>query len=258
MVRRIGDEIIGNLDEDGYLRAEVDEIARRCGVDGRATSRRCSPWSRASTPPAWPRAPCRSASSSSCAPIPPPIPLAIEIVEEHFDALSKRRYPDIARALKRPLDRVMEAIEEIMALEPKPGRQLRDERHALHRAGRGRAEGGRRVHRGAQRGGHSAPAGERPLPVAAARLRRRGQAVRGAEAALGHVAHQERGPAPAHPAQGDPVHREVPAGLPGPGHRPPAAPSPCATWARTSACTSPPSAGSPPTSTWRRPRGSSS
>ncbi|MBI3638082.1 MAG: RNA polymerase sigma-54 factor, partial [Candidatus Rokubacteria bacterium] len=30
LVRRIGSEIIGNLDEDGYLRAEPGEIAERC------------------------------------------------------------------------------------------------------------------------------------------------------------------------------------------------------------------------------------
>ncbi len=30
LVRRIGNEIIGNLDEDGYLRAELGEIAERC------------------------------------------------------------------------------------------------------------------------------------------------------------------------------------------------------------------------------------
>src|SRR5262247_1841937 len=30
--RRIGAEIIGNLDEDGYLRAELEEIAQRCSV----------------------------------------------------------------------------------------------------------------------------------------------------------------------------------------------------------------------------------
>src|SRR5262245_8563452 len=30
LVRRIGSEIIGNLDEDGYLRAELSEIATRC------------------------------------------------------------------------------------------------------------------------------------------------------------------------------------------------------------------------------------
>src|SRR4029450_6308878 len=34
------------------------------------------------------------------------------------------RYPDIARALKLPLDRVMESIEEIQSLEPKPGRRF--------------------------------------------------------------------------------------------------------------------------------------
>src|SRR5262245_53391322 len=33
VVRRIGTEIIGNLDEDGYLRAELSEIADRCKVD---------------------------------------------------------------------------------------------------------------------------------------------------------------------------------------------------------------------------------
>src|SRR5438128_11849559 len=32
VVRRIGEEIIGNLDEDGYLRAGIDEIATRCSA----------------------------------------------------------------------------------------------------------------------------------------------------------------------------------------------------------------------------------
>src|SRR5947207_2380108 len=32
VVRKIGAEIIGNLDEDGYLRAELGEIAARCEV----------------------------------------------------------------------------------------------------------------------------------------------------------------------------------------------------------------------------------
>src|SRR4030095_7421390 len=32
LIRRIGAEIIGNLDEDGYLRAELSELATRCGV----------------------------------------------------------------------------------------------------------------------------------------------------------------------------------------------------------------------------------
>ncbi len=35
-----------------------------------------------------------------------------------------RRYQDIARAVKLPLDRIMESVEEIMGLEPKPGRRF--------------------------------------------------------------------------------------------------------------------------------------
>src|SRR5688500_2796795 len=33
ILRRIGTEIIGNLDDDGYLRADNSEIAQRCGVE---------------------------------------------------------------------------------------------------------------------------------------------------------------------------------------------------------------------------------
>jgi RNA polymerase sigma-54 factor len=55
---------------------------------------------------------------------PNPDPVSVEIVQDHFDELSRRRYPDIARALKLPLDRVMESVEEIMGLEPKPGRRF--------------------------------------------------------------------------------------------------------------------------------------
>ena len=121
--RRIGEEIIGNLDEDGYLRANVEEIAARCEVE-KADVEQVLALVQSFDPLG-----VAARSLSECLLLqlradPTPDPLSIEIVEEHFDALSKRRYADIARALKRPLDRVMEAIEEIMALEPKPGRRF--------------------------------------------------------------------------------------------------------------------------------------
>ncbi len=55
---------------------------------------------------------------------PLPDPVSVEIIEVHFEDLSRRRYPDIARAMKLALDRIMESVEEIMALEPKPGRRF--------------------------------------------------------------------------------------------------------------------------------------
>jgi RNA polymerase sigma-54 factor len=121
LLRRIGAEIIGNLDEDGYLRAELAEIADRCPttVDqvekGLALLQTFDP------------AGVAARDIQECLLLqlrrdPNPDPVTVEIVEQHFDDLSRRRYPEIARALKLPIDRIMESVEEIMGLEPKPGR----------------------------------------------------------------------------------------------------------------------------------------
>ena len=73
--------------------------------------------------------------------------------------------------------------------------------------------------------------------------RRREAPVRGAgvhqgEDALGDLADQEPRSAPAHHLQGGGVDRAPAARLPRPRHRPPASRWSCATWPRTSACTS--------------------
>src|SRR5215475_9122894 len=69
----IGEAIIGNLDDDGYLRAEVDEIATGMGVSADEVEKVLRS-SRDSIPRAWLHAACRSASSSSSRPIASPIP----------------------------------------------------------------------------------------------------------------------------------------------------------------------------------------
>jgi RNA polymerase sigma-54 factor len=122
-IRRIGAEIIGNLDEDGYLRAELVEIAERCRV-GVEDVERVLALVQGFDPPG-----VAARSIQECLLIqlridPDPDPVSVEIIEQHFDDLTRRRYPDIARALKLPLDRVMESVEEIMGLEPKPGRRF--------------------------------------------------------------------------------------------------------------------------------------
>jgi len=122
-IRRIGTEIIGNLDEDGYLRAEVSEIADRCQASADEVEKVLA-LVQAFDPPG-----VAARSIQECLLIqlksdPNPDPVSVEIVEQYFDDLTKRRYPDIARALKLSLDRVMESVEEIMSLEPKPGRRF--------------------------------------------------------------------------------------------------------------------------------------
>jgi len=122
-VRHIGAEIIGNLDEDGYLRAELSEIATRCGVSADKVEPVLT------MVQAFDPTGVAARSIQECLLIqlksdPNPDPVSVEIVEEYFEDLTRRRYPDIARALRLPLDRVMESVEEIMGLEPKPGRRF--------------------------------------------------------------------------------------------------------------------------------------
>src|SRR5262245_16186118 len=92
-VRRIGEEIIGNLDEDGYLRAELTEIAERCKATVEDVERVLT-MVQGFDPPG-----VAARSIQECLLIqlktdPNPDPVSVEIVEEHFDDLTRRRYPD--------------------------------------------------------------------------------------------------------------------------------------------------------------------
>src|SRR6266849_414416 len=122
-VRRIGGQIIGNLDEDGYLRAELEEIAQRCGATAEEVARVLA-LVQGFDPPGVAARSIQECLLLQLKRDPLPDPVSVEIIEVHFDDLSRRRYADIARAMKLPLDRVMESVEEIMGLEPKPGRRF--------------------------------------------------------------------------------------------------------------------------------------
>ena len=122
-VRRIGNEIIGNLDEDGYLRAEIDELAQRCGASADQINKVLE-LVQSFDPPGVAARNIQECLLLQLKRDPLPDPVSVEIIESHFDDLSRRRYQDIARAMKLSLDRIMESVEEIMGLEPKPGRRF--------------------------------------------------------------------------------------------------------------------------------------
>jgi RNA polymerase sigma-54 factor len=119
----IGMAIIGNLDENGYLRADVAEVAAGTGRPVEDVERVL-----ALVQGFDPRG-VAARSIQECLLLqltidPDPDPVSVEIIERYFDELSRRRYADIARAMKLSLERIMESIDEIQALEPKPGRQF--------------------------------------------------------------------------------------------------------------------------------------
>jgi RNA polymerase sigma-54 factor len=125
-VHAAADEIIGNLDDDGYLRATLDEIAEKRGLSLSVVELALTivqgfdPTGVA----ARDLRECLLIQLRDPAREHPANPLAVEILDQHFDALQRCKYPEIARGLKVEQERVVEAVHEIATLEPKPGRRF--------------------------------------------------------------------------------------------------------------------------------------
>ena len=122
-IRAVGVAIIGNIDDDGYLRSEVSDIAQGTGASLEEVEKVLALVQSFDPPGIAARSPQECLLIQLRAD-PMPDPVAVEIVEHHFEALERLRYPEIAKALKLPLERIMEAVEEIQTLEPKPGRRF--------------------------------------------------------------------------------------------------------------------------------------
>jgi RNA polymerase sigma-54 factor len=129
--RRVAAEIIGNLDEDGYFKATLEEIAEITGY----------------TPPGVEKVlrivqdfdPTGVASRNlqECL-LKQVEQLGMEeslieaILRHHIAELETRKYPAIAKALEVPLDEVLGAAKIISGLDPRPGRPFgQDEVHYI-------------------------------------------------------------------------------------------------------------------------------
>ena len=119
--RPMAEMLIGNIDDYGYLKATVDELAVATGQPseqivevlkviqsfdpagvGARDLRECLMLQLE-----------RSGQQNT---------LEYRIVSDYMDALGKRRIPEIARGTNREVDEVQEALERIARLEPRPGR----------------------------------------------------------------------------------------------------------------------------------------
>ncbi len=119
-------EIIGNLDDAGYLHAELDEICAATSVTEETASRALQRVQQ------FDPAGVASRNLQEC------LLLQLErmemgdslsatILRDHIDDLEGRKYPVIARALKVPLDEVLAAAKVISELDPRPGRAYNQE-----------------------------------------------------------------------------------------------------------------------------------
>jgi RNA polymerase sigma-54 factor len=117
----LGELIIGNLDERGFLSVPLEDIAQEAGVE---TERVEDALSQVQTlEPAGIAA--RNVIESlliQLRNLPERNALAESIVEHHFEALERRQFDKITKAEKAPREAVLAAVTAISSLDPFPGR----------------------------------------------------------------------------------------------------------------------------------------
>ncbi len=117
---KIGEFIIGNLDPDGFLDISAEEIANLLSVDEDRVARVLA-IIKTLEPPGVGARDLRECLLIQLSQAKREDSLPWLIVRDHFDDLLQRRYPDLARKLKRSVKEVQVAAQEIGRLDPRPG-----------------------------------------------------------------------------------------------------------------------------------------
>ncbi|MFH1262651.1 MAG: RNA polymerase factor sigma-54 [Pseudomonadota bacterium] len=123
--QKVAEVILGNLDEDGYLRATAEELASklRCTEDEvehvLARIQELDPIGVG----ARDLRECLLIQTKQL----PNDSLVRRIIQDHLSDLERKNYPAIAKATDSDMETVIVAVKAVSALEPKPGRQFYDE-----------------------------------------------------------------------------------------------------------------------------------
>jgi RNA polymerase sigma-54 factor len=119
-VRTIAEDIIGNLDESGYLTATLEEIAES-GNYTMDDVEEALALVKELDPPGVAARTLEECLTMQLKVLDPQNTLAMQIVNEHLKLLQNNQLKEIARAVNRPPELVKRAIDVIKRLDPKPG-----------------------------------------------------------------------------------------------------------------------------------------
>ena len=119
-VRRVADAIIGNLDENGYLTATLEEIATQGEFSAEDVEEGLT-MVQEFDPPGVAARDLTECLLLQLKVVDPQNTLAQQIISEHLKLLQNNQMKDVARALNRPVELVKRAVDVIKKLDPKPG-----------------------------------------------------------------------------------------------------------------------------------------
>jgi RNA polymerase sigma-54 factor len=119
--QEIGGFIIGNIDENGYLQGSLEEVCRELSFQA-PMAEEILHLIQSFDPAGVGARDLQECLLIQLRGLPERSPLAEEIVTGYLAYCKKRDYRELARKLKIPLAQVLEAVEVISHLDPKPGR----------------------------------------------------------------------------------------------------------------------------------------
>jgi RNA polymerase sigma-54 factor len=124
---RIGEQIIGNLDGNGYLMASLEEIATQEGIEENFVESVLEKIQEFDPPGIAAR------DIKECLLIQAKIigvltPLIEKLIKEHLKDLETKNYNNIAKKMKVSLSEILRAVVVISSMDPKPGRIYSEER----------------------------------------------------------------------------------------------------------------------------------
>ncbi|MGH9737656.1 MAG: RNA polymerase factor sigma-54 [Candidatus Acidiferrales bacterium] len=119
-VREIADEIVGNLDENGYLMATLEELAQS-GNYSMEDVEEALAMVQEFDPPGVGARDLQECLLMQIKVLDPQNTLAQQIITGHLKSLQNNQLKEVARELNRPIEMVKRAVDVIKHLDPKPG-----------------------------------------------------------------------------------------------------------------------------------------
>jgi RNA polymerase sigma-54 factor len=124
--KEIGIHIIGNVDEDGYLKTSVEEISNVTGHSPEEVTETLKQIQQ------FDPVGVAARDTRECILIQSRFQnlggtIFEKIIQDHMDKLENKQYDRIAKSLSIPLREVLSAVSLLKAFEPKPGRRYNDE-----------------------------------------------------------------------------------------------------------------------------------
>jgi RNA polymerase sigma-54 factor len=119
-VRKVAESIIGNLDENGYLTATLDEIAASGNYSTEDVEEALT-MVQEFDPPGIAARDLQECLLLQLKVVDPQNVLAQQIIAEHLKLLQNSQLKEVSRALNRPVELVKRAVDVIKHLDPRPG-----------------------------------------------------------------------------------------------------------------------------------------